>query len=499
MIILRTYSPCRTRIEGLPPAGCRERLQVESALSYKDKKAVFALKRFKNSAWLRQNIIESRGEEAYLEELRKLKEQQNGSCLLSGDETYSGLGPRLQSILGCQLINEVEYPDRELIPWDNQPKNALRDYQREAVEKLLAARHGAVELATGLGKSTIILYLVKALGLPTVVMAPSRSIANQLYADFRYALGGKRVGFFGDGKKDCSKLVTIAIAASLVRVDPGSQHWEAFQKKQVFIADESHLTPAATLQQVCFGLLANAPYRLFFSATQMRNDGLDVVLEGITGPVTMRMSTREGIDGGFLAKPHFRVVPVESEDDYRSQDIMRLHRHHFVNNRRLAKAAATLANMTVDRLKTPCLILIDELPQFSHILPHLRHKVALAHAADGKKAKEDIPAGYQSSDVDALVKDFNAGNLPILVGTSCVSTGTDFTKVGHVIYMVGGGSEIALRQAIGRGTRKPEGKSSFIFTDFDVVDVPELHRQADARRMVYADIWEPAVEVHVNV
>jgi superfamily II DNA or RNA helicase len=499
MTVLRTYSPCRTRIEGLPPAGSKERLQVESALSYRDKKAVFALKRLKNSSWLRQSIIESKGEEAYLEELRRLKAEQDGSCLLENDETYSGLASRLQGILGCQLINEVEYPDRELIPWESQPKNTMRPYQKEAVQRLLQARHGAVELATGLGKSTIILYLVKSLGLPTVVMAPSRSIAGQLYADFKYALGAKRVGFFGDGKKDCNKLVTIAIAASLVRVEPGTPQWEAFQKKQVFVADESHLTPAATLQQVCFGLLAQAPYRLFFSATQMRNDGLDVVLEGITGPVTMRMSTREGIEGGFLAKPHFRIAAVESEDDYRSSDIMRLHRHHVVNNRYMAKAAASLANLTIDHLKTPCLILIDELPQFTHILPHLRHKVALAHAADPKKAKEEIPSGYQTCNVDALVKAFNAGDLPILVGTSCVSTGTDFTKVGHVIYLVGGSSEIALRQAIGRGTRKPEGKFSFIFTDFDVVDVPELHRQADARRAVYADIWEPAKEVKINV
>jgi hypothetical protein len=66
---------------------------------------------------------------------------------------------------------------------------------------------------------------------------------------------------------------------------PGTPAWEKLSKAQVFIADESHMTPAKTLQEVCFGLLKHAPYRFFFSATQMRGDGLGLLLEGIVGKI----------------------------------------------------------------------------------------------------------------------------------------------------------------------------------------------------------------------
>lgn len=498
MTSLHLASPTRLQIRDLIE-GSMDRRKIEATLKYRDLRAVFAWKKFNNSAYAKDALKARCSDDAeYEETVEKMKAAQNRTCLLPDDETYAGLAPRLRQMLNCELTSDVEYPESELLAWHDQPKNTLRPYQRQAVDALIEARHGGIELATGLGKSTILLYLVKELGLKTVVMCPSRSIASQLLDDFQAALGKKRVGMFGDGKHDASKLVTIAISNSLALVDETSEHWEAFQAVKVFAVDESHLTPADTLQKVCFGLMANAPYRFFVSATQLRNDGLGVVLEGITGQIVMRMTAREGIQAGWLAVPNFVMIPFSGVADSTGylktySDVTRTHRFHLVNNKPLHKLAAQLANRSVDALGAKTLIMIDELPQFQHLLPHLRHKVGFAHAATGD-ARKKIPAGYEKSDVKKLVAAFNAGEINVLVGTSCVATGTDFTTVGHIIDLSGGASEIALRQRIGRGTRRPPGKNSFNYTDFDLFNVPDLHRHADTRRVIYRDIWmEPQI------
>ena len=90
--------------------------------------------------------------------------------------------------------------------------------------------------------------------------------------------------------------------------------------------------------------------------------------------------------------------------------------------------------------------------------------------------------------------DFNAGKFPVLIGTSCVGMGTDFQGVGTILYIQGGKSEIKVSQAVGRGTRRPEGKTEFNFIDFSVdVDCPALKKQDQARAKIYESLYPGAM------
>lgn len=490
--------PTLARIIGLKES---DRSTLVSAMKYRDLKKYYEYQRIIHSRRMLQALREScLDEDEYHSRIQELRDSQHQTVLMDGDIVPAGLAPRVAELLGCSISNSVKYPEGRMFPWNEAPKNKPRPYQVEAIDRLIEARHGAIELATGLGKSTILLYLTKRLGLSSVIMCPSISIASQLYADFTQALGSKRVGLYGDGKKVCNRMVTIAIAASLAQVPVGSADWKTFQSKDLFAVDESHQTPATTLKHVCYGLMANAAYRLFVSATQLRGDGTGIVLEGITSTVVMRMSAREGIDAGWLARPRFKMLSVSGVvgDDgslYSNRDVNRVQQHHIVKNPSVHKLAALLANKTYNALRASTLIIIDEIPQFASLLPHLQHKVAFAHSVKDKERLEKIPPAYRKSDVVSLVKAFNAGEFPVLVGTSAITTGTDFTTVGHIVDMMGGASETSVRQRVGRGTRRPPGKESFSYTDFDFANVPELHRHADARREIYADIYEDAQEI----
>jgi superfamily II DNA or RNA helicase len=477
------------------------REELARLLTYRDLSVDFELQKFKqNAAWHKQKL----GPEGFVERLEELKASQKKTLLYEDDDglwTFSGFAPRLQEHFGEPVTRGYKLPLFGTIPWAKKPVREPRPYQVAGNQALLGAFHGAVEVGTGLGKTFQSLMLVKEHGLQTVVMAPSTSIAEQLYDDFLQAFGKSKVGFFGGGKKEYGKLITIAIAASLTKVEPGTPAFAALNQAKVFIADESHLCPAKTLQKVCFGVVGNAPYRYFFSGTQMRGDGADLLLEGITGAVVFRMSVKEGVDQGYLARPFFRVVNVNSSKNYYNKDADRMTRVHLYYNDEVLRAAADIANKSVEFLHQQVLVLVEEYEQFQRLLPLLKFEVGFAHGPITKDNKDVIPAAYHDTDNKELVAKFNAKQLPILVGTSCISTGTDIQTVENVIFLRGGKSEVQVRQACGRGTRKIEGtgKTCFNFTDFRVsVDcMPEgqksvVERHLEERLEIFDDIYPNA-------
>lgn len=494
-IVIRLVSPVKAVLEGYDtPSKLRT---LEGILAYRDKKVYFEHSRIKNNPWECERLTVSLGgPEGFLEYMSQLKASINKSLLFRDEATgelwtYSGLAARIRDTFSDQIVKEFIYPEPKLNPWATEPKFKPRPYQTIMHDTLLEAGHAGVEVGTGLGKSFVIQLLTKTIGRQTLVMAPSASIARQIFNEAEKLFGKKRVGLYGDGKKDFKKQIVIAIGASLTRLEKGTPAWEALSKTQVFIADESHQTPAATLQKVCFGLVANAPYRFFFSGTQIRNDGLDLVLEAITGPIVYRMNVREGVDQGYLAKPIFTMIRVESDRDFWSKDSNALTRAHGFYNERVIKLAAEIANKSVSVSKRPVLILIEEMGQFAKLLPLLKHEVGFAHGGTTKDNKEKVPEAYHESDPNALVKKFNDGEFQILVGTSCIATGTDIQAAKHIIYLRFGASPIELRQGVGRGTRLVPGKTDCYVTDFIVENVEALARHANTRAEIMEEIYGP--------
>jgi len=496
---LVSETPTKLRINGVTES---ERAALLEALSYVDKKADYSLRKLKSgSAW----FIRQHGRPAFQARLAELQRDRN-KCLLFKDDkgfwTYTGVAKLVADTIDS-APPRIAYavPESQLVPWAKVPEKKLRRYQEEMVASLLAAApHGpaAVEVGTGLGKSRCALQVAKELGLQTVVMAPSASIAGQLYNDFVEHFGKARVGMYGDGKKEFRKQFTIAIGASLTRAEEGSPAWNALSTAKVFIADESHQTPAVTLAKVCFGLLANAPYRFFFSGTQLRGDGLDLVLGAITGPIVYTMSVQDGVDQGFLAKPMFRMVWMKSTVDCASDDVNELTRAHIYYNDDINRYAAMFANKAVAVMGRPTLILIDELEQFSRLQPHLGYGVRFAHGGVTASNKQYVPEKYHESDPSQLVQEFNDGKFPILVGTSCIATGTDIKVAAAIIYLRGGKSEIEVRQgAVGRGTRLVPGKQDCVVIDFGIENVEPLKRHAEARRAIYKSVYPSYTEIRL--
>lgn len=518
---IRIVSPTKARLEGYES---RANI-VRKALTYHDKKVDYEVKRLKKPFNFKKLVEEHGSKEAALEFIKDLNATRFQSLLFEDSEglwTYSGLAQRVANQFNDAIVREVQFPEHKLLPWQNEPDKKPRDYQIEAHDALMAVGHGAVEMGTGLGKSFILQLLTRTIGLKTVIMAPSVSIARQLFDEIEHHFGKKKVGLYGDGKKDFKKQIVVGIGASLTRIEKDSPTWEELSKAQVFIADESHQTPAKTLADVCFGLLENAPYRFFFSGTQIRNDGLDLVLEGITGPIVYRMTVQEGVDKGWLAKPLFTMFEVDvgpcprcdgtgvfkndechscngsGQNSFWSEDSNALTRAYLFYNPKVIKLAADIANKSVRLLNRPVLILVEEMEQFTRLLPYLEYEARFAHGGVTKDNAARLPEAYHDSDPKKFVAEFNEGTVKILVGTSCIATGTDIKAAKHIIYLRGGASAIEVRQSVGRGTRLFGDKKDCYFTDFDVVDVEALHRHSETREAICSDIYAPVRRIKLK-
>lgn len=513
-MIFKQTSPSTLRIE--EPGNFLDLLKQH--LEYNNRSVDFEIRKFKkNSSWWMAKL----GEDGFKDRLSVFQAERTKSLLFQDDLgywTYSGLKSfLLDKFPGTVFVNEVHYPSEQLLAWKNKPKHSPRDYQLLAKQKLLEAKHGAVEIGTGLGKTTCACLLIKELGLQTLIMVPSKSIARQFYNEFTNLFGKQNVGLYGDGRKDVGKFITIGIAASLTLIEEGSEAWKHLSSCSVFISDESHLTAAQTLAKVCFGLAKNAPYRFFFSGTQIRGDGLELLLEAITSDIVFKMTVQEGVDAGYLSMPIFRMIKTTSSDCYSSDDAQRMSQHHLFYNNRVNEIAGMIANRSIEDLRRPVVILIEEVEQFSHLLPHLKHAVKFAHGGLTKSNSHLVPKEYHKSDPESFVNDFNQGKFPILIGTSCIGTGTDIQGVGTIIYLQGGKSEVQVKQAIGRGTRggtkgfvtnplNGEKKVDFFYYDFDVRLPGDgsskwgsiTHRHAMERAAFYQEVYPTYSEIDIG-
>ncbi len=481
--MIEILSPTRIKLHGYEA----RYQELQRFLTFTDTSVAYQIKRFKHARW----FVNKFGEEMYQEKLQELKDSEKVCLLDVNFETYSGLLQDLREKLGNPPITRKwSYPPYKPLVWYNEPSFNLRDYQQEAAERLLAVGHGSVSLPTGSGKSAVIREITKVIGLKTVIMAPSVSIARQLYDDFKVHFGPRFVGLYGNGKKEFKKRVVIAISKSLDSLEENTEAWEHLSQANVFIADESHLCPAETLKKVCLGVLGKAEYRFFVSATQMRNDGADLLLKAIIGPLVLTKSAVELINAGYLAKPNFLIRQFESASSYASADILKMLHHHHYNNRPLHQDAAELANKLVSVTKHQVLIMVDHIEQFQYLQGHLRHKFAFAHGGVSKLNRSMIPEAYWKSDPTKLVKEFNDGKLPILIGTGCISIGTDIRPVNSIINLQAGKSEIKFLQLVGRGTRCTPDKKEFNFIDYGIMSVPALKNHLFSRIKIYKNFYD---------
>ena len=460
-------------------------------LTYTNTANQHKVKRHSHNHWWKNQNPETWGIE-----LKKLQATVKNT-LIFGDHIrpaslhyLSGMSPPIE------VINEIVYPTPKAVPWTRPLPFQLHPYQQASAENLIKVKHGNVSLCTGSGKSAILLKICRDTGFRTAIVAPSKSIFNELIERFEHHLGKGMIGKFGDGKKVLDKRFTICIGDSIANIEQGTEEWEFFSKLDMLCVDESHTWGAETLNAICHGIFADVPYRMFFSGTQTRGDGAEKLLQSIIGETVYTLSTSDAIKGGYICPHRFKIVEVESSNpNFMNPDALAMKRAHFLNNRNICAFVAKLANSMATTYRQQTLVLVEELSQIAALLPLLTVPAAIAHSE--KKAERLAELGLTKVDPAESVELFNKGEAMVLIGTSCIATGTNIYPCHNTVNWVGGSSEIKTKQgSVGRSVRmgsqnpwkdKCTPKTEAIIWDFNVINVHVMEAHLETRLEYYAD------------
>lgn len=393
------------------------------------------------------------------------------------------------------------YPDATLQCELNIPEmvediqiESLYDYQKEVVKSLLAHSNGMVEVPTGGGKTVCISEVcMRNKDLKVLITVPSLDLLFQT-RDELSRFTGEKVGIYGDGEKDTSNRITVCTIQSLVHdigiekrskrlvydvADKGLVERLAWlHGTKMWIVDECHGAAAESYQIVSY-MVPNAVRRYGFTATLRREDGAEMVMEGILGPSRLSISPSRLIDDGFLCKPRVELHMFDHKS-YRVKGakpaFSEVYNQAVTTNTERTEYIAFQVKKCLENEAGPVLVLFDRID----------HGKSLYLALKAVSDSCVLINGDTKTDKRKEVKDKVAtGEIDIVVASVIWVTGINIKRLRTVVVAGAGRSGIQTVQRAGRVLRTYEGKDEALIIDICDLESCYLQDQVYARRYHY--------------
>lgn len=421
-------------------------------------------------------------------------------CLYQDGCLPIGFHERLRELLSEWSEQYEECDDRPARPasqYDWHYEKELRPYQREIVDAMKDTRHGVIDAATGGGKTVCAAAYVCEMGLPTILVVPTKVVFKQFMDEFQKCtnipvgqIAAQQNGGVIDGP------VQIAIVNSLL--DDGQAKCQHLRDKDILIADEFHTSASASWQAVVKA--CSAYYRFGFSATPFRATDLECnMLTGIAGDVIASISTEELQGDGWLCPSDIRMFPVAVRYDRNRQDdngdwqettYSDRYRQGIVENWERNTAIAEIGNHCKD-MGEKVLVIVAWTDHADILLPLLPEDTIYLSGKDTQKRTRDKLERFKSQDGG------------VLLGSPVVDVGMDVPAVSVCVMAAGGSYEGRQRQRLGRGLRPSPGKDNVLVLDFLDDDRgtsgrPMFYQHSKARIKAYQSVGQ-AVTEYANI
>ncbi len=343
----------------------------------------------------------------------------HNNTILAGLATYV-----VEHCPDVTIIDDRVYPDPDYqVPQLTEIE--LREFQIQFLVKALKERRMIVDAATGAGKTTIAAAILDALNLPTLIIAPNKTILRQLKTEFSHLLPHRQFGVISGEKVDWQENM-IGLSGSLTNL-PNSE----LQKFKVLLVDEAHTCAASRPMDVI--LRTNAPYRFGFTGTSTgRSDNRDLVTYGLLGPPVEIIEPNELMKQGYLAPTIVDFHYAGWEGDYVAlEDLLIVHN---------TKRNELIAKIVSQHKKDTILILVKR-REHGGILNEMI------------KGSEYVTGDTPGDDREQIRQDVINGKIRVLIATNVFSMGLDIPNITLGINATGDKSEILTKQRIGRVMR----------------------------------------------
>ena len=352
-----------------------------------------------------------------------------------------------------------------------------RDYQIEAAWKIVKFRYSVSEIATSSGKTLIsfmIFAFLKSQGYirKFLMIVPSTNLVIQGTEDFEdYGIDqiGSKIQQIGGGSKmreGCD--VVIGTFQSLVKKD--REYFEEFDA--VFI-DEAHHTNSTSIKKIMANCM-HTGWRFGLTGTLTKRGSADhLTIQQYLGPVLVEISPDFLFRNNYATPVAIKIVILDwlsaeykdkmaelksSSEKMEGNDLYNLERKLVISNKARLNYIVDFINKTSKNSLVLFQSVKDEYGR--NIWNGIRETNSSKEAfyVDGD-TNEQLREEYKSR--------METGENKVLIATyGTFSTGISINNLHNIFLVESYKSEVLIKQSLGRGMRKMEGKERVNIIDF---------------------------------
>jgi superfamily II DNA or RNA helicase len=357
------------------------------------------------------------------------------------------------------------------MPWE------MRPYQIEAIRQAIKIRYGVIHHPTGSGKTIAMAGLIHRVGIPGIIMVPSRMLLHQTADVMEEAFPMLDIGRIGDKEFSVGD-ITVGTSDSLFLKQHQVADWvdkrHGGNLKFLFTDEAHHVRESqkdVSTRYFDVALSIDASIKIGFTATPGDPGTLKrKLLEGVTGGVIHRLSGAEARRYGIIVGMEVFVFNVNGGYN-RTKEWRTEYEENLLKNESYHKLVCSIAKELAKTQQV--LIIVDRVEKHLFKLDEMLPEAVPLYG--------DTPKDER----DKIVVDFEKGDIKILIST-IVKEGVNIKSIEAIIMASGGRDSDALIQKIGRGLRYKEGKEKLVLVDFMFPD-GILQKHSKARIKVYKD------------
>lgn len=352
-----------------------------------------------------------------------------------------------------------------------------RDYQIDAAWRIIKYRYSVSEIATSSGK-TLISFLILAylkdqnLIRKFLMIVPNTNLVFQGSEDFEdYGISklNVKVQQIGGGSKlreGCD--VIIGTFQSLVKRDP-----EFFEEVDAVFIDEAHHTNSMSIKKIMSNCMGSS-WRFGLTGTLTKRGSADhLTIQQFLGPVVVEISPKFLFDQNHATPVSIKVVIMDwLDDEYKFKLSDLKHNSSSVEGNDLYNIERKIVIESKKRLN----YIVDFISKTSK-----NSLVLFQSVKDGygksiwkmvREKNNDKEAFYVDGDTDESIREeyktrMSSGDNKILIATyGTFSTGISINNLHNIFLVESYKSEVLIKQSLGRGMRKMEGKDKVNIIDF---------------------------------
>ena len=352
-----------------------------------------------------------------------------------------------------------------------------REYQIEAAWKIVKFRYSVSEIATSSGKTLIsfmIFAFLKSQGYirKFLMIVPSTNLVIQGTEDFEdYGIDkiGSKIQQIGGGSKmreGCD--VVIGTFQSLVKKDE-----EYFEEFDAIFVDEAHHTNSISIKKI-MSKCGQSGWRFGLTGTLTKRGSADhLTIQQYLGPVLVEISPDFLFRNNYATPVAIKIVILDwlsseykdklaelksSSEKMEGNDLYNLERKLVISNKARLNYIVDFINKTSKNSLVLFQSVKDEYGR--NIWNGIRETNSTKEAfyVDGD-TNEQLREEYKSR--------METGENKVLIATyGTFSTGISINNLHNIFLVESYKSEVLIKQSLGRGMRKMEGKEKVNIIDF---------------------------------